>query len=120
MKHFLEDLSHEQLRKYTKDELSDRLTELEVDHNTNQKKDELIDLLRSEGGQFDEMPEDLYVKPETYIVIRDFKDLEDKSFVYLKDDPYPRKGNKKVTQERADELLGKNNKIGKKLIKEQG
>lgn len=113
---FLEDLSHEELRKYTKKELSERLVDLEVQHSVKQTKDELIDLLRAEGGQFDEPPQ--YIVDE-YMVICDFKDLEDGGFIYLKGDTYPRKSNKKVTIERINELLSTNNKIGKQLIKEQ-
>lgn len=119
MSEFLEDLSYKELNKYTKEKLSDRLTELEVEHDISQKKDVLIDLLRAEGGQLDEEPEDEFIQPETYIVIRDFKDLKDKGYVYIKDNKYPRIGNKKVTQDRVDELLGNKNKIGKQLIKER-
>lgn len=115
---YLENLTHEELRKHTKNELSARLKDLEVEHNPKQSKDELIDLLRAEGGQFDEVPQDLYIN-QTYTVLHDFKDLQDKGYVYFKGDAYPRKGNKKVTQERADELMLTKNKMGKALIKEQ-
>lgn len=117
MSELLEELSHEELRKYTKKELSKRLSVLEVKHDIKQTKDELIDLLRAEGGQFDNL-DDEYVGKK-YVVLHDFKDLEDKGYVYIKGDPYPRKGNKKVTQERVNELLSTENKMGKPLIKEQ-
>lgn len=117
MKPFLEDLSYEELQKCTKKEISDRLNELEVPHDMKWRKDELIDLLRAEGGQFDDR-EVKGIEPESYTVIHDFKDLQDKGYVYLKGDKYPRKANKDVTKERVNELLGKNNKLGKQLIKE--
>lgn len=113
----LEELSYEELQKCTKKEISDRLNELEVPHDMKWRKDELIDLLRAEGGQFDDR-EVKGIKPESYTVIHDFKDLQDKGYVYLKGDKYPRKANKDVTKERVNELLGKNNKLGKQLIKE--
>lgn len=117
MKPLLEDLSYEELQKCTKKEISDRLNELEVPHDMKWRKDELIDLLRAEGGQFDDR-EVKGIEPESYTVIHDFKDLQDKGYVYLKGDKYPRKANKDVTKERVNELLGKNNKLGKQLIKE--
>lgn len=113
----LEELSYEELQKCTKKEISDRLNELEVPHDMKWRKDELIDLLRAEGGQFDDR-EVKGIEPESYTVIHDFKDLQDKGYVYLKGDKYPRKANKDVTKERVNELLGKDNKLGKQLIKE--
>lgn len=115
----LEDLSYEQLQKYTKKELSERLTELEVPHDMKWTKDELIDLIRNEGGQFDEK-EVQAVEAESYTVIKSFKDLQDRNYVYEVNEKYPRKSNKNVTKQRVDELLGKDNKIGKQLIKERG
>ena len=115
----LEDLTYVQLQKRTKKELSERLTELEVPYDQKWTKDELIDLLRAEGGQFDEK-EVQAIKSESYTVVNSFKDLEDRGFVYIKGDKYPRKANKDVTKERVNKLLGKNNKLGKQLIKERG
>lgn len=119
MKPLLEDLTYEQLQKYTKKELSARLTELEVPHDQKWTKDELIDLLRAEGGQFDEK-EVQTVEAESYIVLHAFKDLEDKGYVYEKNSRYPRKANKEVTKQRVDELSSNKNKLGKQLIKERG
>lgn len=53
-----------------------------------------------------------------YEVIRPFKDLQDNDHIYKAGDKYPRKG--KVKKERAEELLGKENKIGEPLIAEVG
>lgn len=55
---------------------------------------------------------------EKYIVIHDFKDLEDNEYVYLvsKKDMYPREGFK-PTKARIKELTSTKNKIGKILIK---
>src|SRR5699024_384702 len=119
MKPLLEDLTYEQLQKCTKKELSERLTELEVPHDKKWTKDELIDLLRAEGGQFDEK-EVQAVEAESYVVLHAFKDLEDKCYVYEKNSKYPRKANKEVTKQRVDELSSKKNKLRKQLIKERG
>lgn len=55
---------------------------------------------------------------EKYIVIHDFKDLEDDEHVYLvsRKDIYPREG-LKPTKARIKELTTNKNKIGKALIK---
>ncbi|MET1176926.1 hypothetical protein ABG775_02930 [Peribacillus simplex] len=48
----------------------------------------------------------------------DFKDLQDKSKIYRKGDLFPKPGNKKVEEERLEELLSSDNKMGKPVIKE--
>lgn len=53
-----------------------------------------------------------------YVVIKDFKDLQDKNKVYEVNNPYPMPANKKVSEERIAELLGSNNKQGNPVIKE--
>lgn len=50
-------------------------------------------------------------------VIYKFADLQDNKTVYKVGDTYPRKGYE-PTEKRIAELLGKRNKIGKKLIEE--
>ena len=114
----LEELSYEELTKLTKKDIGKRLSELEVPYDNKWTKDELIDHLRAEGGQFDEK-EVKAIEPETYIVLHSFKDLEDGGFVYIDGEKYPRKANKEVTRQRVNELLSVKNKIGKQLIKEQ-
>ena len=58
-------------------------------------------------------------KKETkYIVVQDFKDLEDKNKVYAKGDTYPNPANKKVDKKRIDQLLSSKNKQGRPVIKE--
>lgn len=58
-------------------------------------------------------------KKETkYIVVQDFKDLEDKNKVYSKGDVYPNPANKKIDQKRIDQLLSSKNKQGRPVIKE--
>ena len=52
-----------------------------------------------------------------YIVIHSFKDLQDNEHIYQVGDFYPRKDIKDVSDERIEELLSANNKIGKSLIK---
>ena len=58
-------------------------------------------------------------KKETkYIVVQDFKDLEDKNKVYSKGDVYPNPANKKIDPKRIDQLLSSKNKQGRPVIKE--
>ncbi|MCM3169020.1 hypothetical protein M3617_19800 [Peribacillus frigoritolerans] len=42
---------------------------------------------------------------KTYQAIQDFKDLQDKRKVYRKGDTFPKPANKKVEDERLEELL---------------
>lgn len=51
-----------------------------------------------------------------YIVVRDFRDLQDNDHIYRAGDKYPRKGRAK--KERTTELLGSKNLIGVPLIRE--
>jgi len=51
-----------------------------------------------------------------YVVIKDFKDLQDNNHIYRVGDKYPRKGRPK--KERIEELLGNENRIGEPLIAE--
>lgn len=51
-----------------------------------------------------------------YIVIKDFKDLQDGDHIYRAGDKYPRKG--RVKKERIAELSGSENLIGVPLIRE--
>lgn len=53
-----------------------------------------------------------------YEVLQKFVDLQDKKKVYNVGDSFPKPANKKVTEERIDELSSENNKRGKALIKE--
>lgn len=53
-----------------------------------------------------------------YIVIKDFKDLQDNNHIYRAGDKFPRKGRAK--KERIEELLGSDNKRGEPLIVEEG
>ena len=55
---------------------------------------------------------------EKYVVVHNFKDLEDNEHLYLvsKNDTYPREG-LKPTKARIKELSTKKNKIGEVLIK---
>jgi len=54
-----------------------------------------------------------------YEVINDFKDLQDNDKIYLKGDRFPKPANKKVSEDRIQELLSDKNKQGKPVIKEQ-
>lgn len=53
-----------------------------------------------------------------YIVLKDFKDLQDSNHIYRAGDKFPRKGRAK--KERIEELLGSDNKRGEPLIVEEG
>ncbi|MBT2718328.1 hypothetical protein [Bacillus sp. ISL-57] len=57
-------------------------------------------------------------KKKKYQVTVDFKDLQDKDKIYRKGDSFPKPGNKKVEEERLEELLSSENKLGKPVIKE--
>jgi len=91
-------------------EIKEQLDDLGVEYDKNAKKDELKALLEEAQNK----------PPETkkYVVLHDFKDLEDNGYVYFKDDPYPRKG-KTVDDERILELTTTKNKRNRVLIKEQ-
>lgn len=54
-----------------------------------------------------------------YVVIHDFKDLMDNNTIYIKGDIYPRRADAVIDEERVEELMSSNNKIGKPLIQEQ-
>lgn len=92
-------------------EIKEELDFLGVEYKNNAKKDELLKLLEEADNQ---VAEEL----KKYVVLHDFKDLEDKGAVYFKGDTYPRKG-LHVDDERIQELSSDENKIGKQLIKEQ-
>lgn len=50
--------------------------------------------------------------------IVDFKDLQDNGKIYKAGDTYPKPANKKVEDDRIEELLSSENKMGKPVIKE--
>jgi len=52
-----------------------------------------------------------------YVVIKDFKDLQDRQHIYRVGDTYPREGYK-PSKKRIEELLGNENRIGEPLIAE--
>ncbi len=49
-----------------------------------------------------------------YVVVKDFKDLQDENHIYREGDPFPRKG--KVTKKRIEELSTTKNKRKEVLI----
>jgi len=51
-----------------------------------------------------------------YVVIKDFRDLQDDNHLYRAGDKFPRKG--RVKKERIEELSTTKNKRGEVLIKE--
>jgi len=92
-------------------QIKEELDFMGVEYESNARKDELLKLL-------EEADQQVPVEPKKYVVIADFKDLEDNAYVYFKDDPYPRKG-MKVDEERIQELSTTKNKRNRVLIKEQ-
>lgn len=58
-------------------------------------------------------------KKKKYKVIHDFTDLKDKNKVYRVGDTYPNPVNKKVNDERIEELSSSDNKLGSPVIKEE-
>lgn len=57
-------------------------------------------------------------EPVKYEAIEDFRDLQDDGKVYFAGDRYPNPANKKISEERLNELLSKDNKRNKPVIKE--
>lgn len=57
-------------------------------------------------------------KKKSYEVIHDFTDLKDKNKIYRKGDKFPNPNNKKIDEERLDELLTSSNKQYRPVIKE--
>lgn len=53
-----------------------------------------------------------------YVVIKAFKDLQDKNKIYEVNDSYPSPANKKVSDERIAQLLGSKNKQNNPVIRE--
>ena len=92
-------------------EIKKELDKHGIKYTEDMKKAELEDLLKQE--------EELQEEDKKYVVVHEFKDLEDSGRVYQKDDPYPKNPHLKLTEERIEELTTKNNKIGKVVIKEQ-
>lgn len=73
------------------------------------KEEELVE-------EFEELAEE---PQKTYMVLHDFKDLQDKNKIYIKGDTYPKPSGTIVSDARIKELSSTKNKIGKRLIKEQ-
>lgn len=105
--------------------LKKELTSLGVEFDEKATKEQLEKLLEEkqaeasepvETNQSEDVEEEVF---PTYVVIRDFKDLQDNNTVYIAGDIYPRRAESDPDDERIQELLSSNNKIGKPLIKEQ-
>ncbi|WP_034301982.1 hypothetical protein [Bacillus cihuensis] len=58
-------------------------------------------------------------KEKKFVVIHDFKDLQDNNRVYIKCDIYPAENADETSASRIEELSTIKNKINKVLIKEQ-
>jgi hypothetical protein len=54
---------------------------------------------------------------QKYEAIINFKDGQDNGKLYKKGERYPKPANKKLEDERIEELLSSNNKVGKPVIK---
>ena len=92
---------------------------------TKEQLEKLLEEKQAEANEQEEtnQPEDVEEEENevlpTYVVIHDFKDLQDNNTVYIAGDIYPRRAESDPDEERIQELLSSNNKIGKPLIKEQ-
>ncbi|GAA5416195.1 hypothetical protein Pryu01_01227 [Paraliobacillus ryukyuensis] len=114
-------------KKMTIDEIKSQLDEKEIEYKSSMNRDELLDLLTSDTedepqqeetaaeNEENEQPKE----PKQYVVIHDFKDLKDRDIIYVKDDVYPKRVDSEISEERFQELMSDQNKIGKPLIKEQ-
>ncbi|GLO64751.1 MULTISPECIES: hypothetical protein [Bacteria] len=117
------------MSKLTIPEIKKQLEEKNIEYKSNMKQDELLKLLNGEQGKKSSEPDTSAeeennetkeeAKPKRYVVVHDFKDLEDNGFVYFKGDPFPRKENKDVEEERIKELSSIKNKRNRVLIREQ-
>lgn len=110
--------------------LKKELTTLGVEFDEKATKEQLEKLLEEkqaetsnqvETNEQEDKEEDVEPEPDpvTYVVIHDFKDLQDNNTVYIEGDIYPRRAESDPDEERIQELLSSNNKIGKALIREQ-
>lgn len=70
------------------------------------------------AGEVSQNEEELSEPQKKYVVIHDFKDLNDKNIIYINGDIYPRRADAVIDEERIKELTSSKNKIGKPLIKE--
>lgn len=57
-------------------------------------------------------------KDVSYVVVHDFKDLQDKNKIYRAGDVYPSPANKKISDKRLNELKSKSNRNGVQYIRE--
>ncbi|MFD2046012.1 hypothetical protein ACFSTA_12520 [Ornithinibacillus salinisoli] len=113
-----------------KPEIIEKLNELGVEFDEKANKDELKKLLEQQDNTEHEPKEETQSSEPTaqeelanleskqYVVIHDFKDLQDNDTIYIKDDIYP-KTETKISDDRIKELMSSENKIGKPLIQEQ-
>lgn len=128
-------------KKLTVDQIKEQLDEKEIEYKSNMNRDELLDLLSKEQEKEEgiqdtdttsekesaedtetDAKEEMAVtkeapKPKRYVVLHDFKDLEDNGTIYFEGDIYPRRAYTEVSEERAQELLSAANKRKKPLIK---
>lgn len=70
------------------------------------------------SGEVSKNEEELSEPSKKYVVIHDFKDLNDKNIIYINGDTYPRRADAVIDEKRIKELTSSKNKIGKPLIKE--
>lgn len=98
----------------TVDEIKEVLDSFGIEYSNNMKKAELQALMDTETVPEEEVKAEQ--KEKAYIVLHDFKDLENGNKIYRKGDKFPTEN---ITKDRLAELSSYKNKIGKKLIKER-
>ncbi|MCE4052026.1 HeH/LEM domain-containing protein [Bacillus sp. Au-Bac7] len=109
------------------DEIKKILNDAGVDFDETLKKDELLQLMKDSNLNDDvkggtEASEETIKTEEPqkkYVVVHDFRDLNDGNTIYIKGDIYPRRADSIVDEDRINELSSTKNKLGKVLIQEQ-
>ncbi|MFJ7932315.1 hypothetical protein [Peribacillus sp. NPDC096448] len=97
---------------------SEEIVDTEQENNLEdfQKSDQIN--AAGEAVEISQNEQELSEAPKKYVVIHDFKDLNDKNIIYINGDIYPRRADAVIDEERIKELSSSKNKIGKPLIKE--
>lgn len=81
-----------------------------------EKAEEIVDPKADEGKK--SPGNNAKKRKRKFVVVQDFKDLQDNGKVYLKGDAFPKPANKNISEERLQELLSANNNQKRSVIKE--
>jgi len=90
---------------------------------TKEKDLELQEVEEQENTEETKIVEEVETVEETaerkYVVVHDFRDLNDRNTIYIKGDIFPRRADAIVNEDRIKELSSTKNKLGRVLIQEQ-